>query len=208
MNTQDFKKQIGKYLGAEMRSLGFTGSGFDYRKESGDYILLVSLHGDRFGGGFWGEFGLHFKDLDSEFYKDPKKINVFNVWIRDRLRGRKNSPKRWNYMQTEEENKTQIDDFIQALTTQVIPLFQKLENGKEFFSDFPTGLFASTKVKIVSGFSCAMAPSYRIAYLGALFYEKRDPKKAKKFLKYVKSRISPEEFPEIRNDISRLEKVL
>lgn len=46
----EFKKLITKYLTPRLRELGFSGSGFNFRKQSGNYIHAIQIHGNKYGG--------------------------------------------------------------------------------------------------------------------------------------------------------------
>jgi hypothetical protein len=45
ITSAEFKKQVGKYFGQEMRKLGFKGTGFDYFQETNDFLFAITIGG-------------------------------------------------------------------------------------------------------------------------------------------------------------------
>jgi len=50
ISIPEFKRQVSKLFGAEMRKLGFKGTGFTYKKETQNFFIAVHLEGNRWGG--------------------------------------------------------------------------------------------------------------------------------------------------------------
>lgn len=80
MTTQEFKKQIGKYLGNKIRDLGFKGSGFNYIMDSEKFVFTLGLQANRYGGSFCVELGIHPKEITNNGFEDLdfKKLKVIS----------------------------------------------------------------------------------------------------------------------------------
>src|SRR5690349_9419246 len=77
--TAEFKKQIAKPFGKEMRLHGFKGTGLFYTKETEDFIFSVWISPGRWGGGCQPGFAIHPKAVVEEYNgpRDLKKLKDY-----------------------------------------------------------------------------------------------------------------------------------
>jgi hypothetical protein len=64
ITTAEFKKQVAKPFGQEMRRLGFKGTGFEYYQETDDFLFAVFIVPSRWGGSCSAGFAVHPKEVD------------------------------------------------------------------------------------------------------------------------------------------------
>ena len=67
ITTADFKKQIVKPFGQEMRRYNFKGTGFDYFQETEDFLIAVYISPGRWGGECYAGFAIHPKQIDKDY---------------------------------------------------------------------------------------------------------------------------------------------
>src|SRR6185312_414041 len=79
ITTVDFKKQIAKPFGHEMRLHGFKGIGLEYKQETDEYLFAIYIDPSRWGGSCSAGFAIHPKHVDKNSMGklDIKKISSY-----------------------------------------------------------------------------------------------------------------------------------
>lgn len=68
ITTADFKRQIAKPFGQEMRMHGYKGTRFEYLQETDNYFIAVNIDPSRWGGSCSAGFAVHPKQVDHDYY--------------------------------------------------------------------------------------------------------------------------------------------
>lgn len=187
IKVEDFKRQVGKPLGVEMRKLGFKGSGFIYKKEDEDFLYAVYLQGGRWGGKYCTVgFAVHPKQIKKhgdeklDLNKLPIHFYEFRMGTSKSARGQ-----RWDYSDHVTENLKLLDKIVSAIKSKVIPVI-KLYAQKPGLLD----TFGITEIKQFhrnytqkTGTSIATT-DIRFAWAIATIFESKNPAKAKRFAAY------------------------
>ena len=128
----EFKKYIAKYLSPKLRELGFKGSGFNYKKTSGNYIHTIQIFGNKYGGEGWVEVGVHLDFLPDSVHEpiDLKKINTIDCFARHSLH-LENGNQMVDYGIDEKEAEESIGLMYEMIFNQGMPYF-------DLFQDFPS----------------------------------------------------------------------
>ena len=189
MSTQEFRKQIGKYLGAKIREFGFKGSGFNYIMDSDGYVFTIGLQANRYGGSFCIELGIHPKEITSNGFEDLdfNKLKYYDCEFRTRLAKEGKGDKWWNYTDSESKNFEIIDDVILYMTKYAMPIINgfKKDSGlleRVRISDLKNRFIPIPDFK--SGLT-PMTTDIRLAWALAVAVEKTDPGKSLEFAKYA-----------------------
>ena len=189
MTTQEFRKQIGKYLGTKIREFGFKGSGFNYIMDSESFVFTIGLQANRYGGSFCVELGVHPKEITNNGFEDLdfNKLKYYNCEFRTRLAKEGKGDKWWNYTDSESKNLEIIDDVILYISKYAIPIINGFKND--------TGLLEKVKISDIKnrfipipdfkGGLTPMTTDIRLAWALAVIIEKSNPKKSLEFAKYA-----------------------
>ncbi|MCP4444672.1 MAG: DUF4304 domain-containing protein [Myxococcales bacterium] len=105
VTTAEFKKIVRQHLSPQLRELGFTGSGFDYRRTTqSHYVHTIQLFASKYGGECWVEAGIFIDAFPNESDHDimPRKVRVLDCQIRKNLY-LENGNSNIDYGRTEEE---------------------------------------------------------------------------------------------------------
>ncbi|MFY7669687.1 DUF4304 domain-containing protein [Tenacibaculum sp. MEBiC06402] len=199
MTTQEFRKQIGRYLGTKIREFGFKGSGFNYIMDSDNFVFTIGLQANRYGGSFCVELGIHPKEITNNGFEDLdfKKLKYYNCEFRTRLAKEGKGDRWWNYTDSESKNFEIIDDVILYISKYALPIINGLKSD--------TGLLERVKISDIKnrfipipdfkGGLTPMTTDIRLAWALAVIVEKSNPKKSLEFAKYgMKHDKSPSTF--------------
>jgi hypothetical protein len=135
MNAAEFKKLMKNYFAPVLRKHGFKGSGFNYRKITGDhYIYTVQVQSYKYGVGCWVELGVTIDFLpDTVGIKiNPSKVTPIDCEFRKRLDPTTNDGM-WLFGNTEDEANQSIQEMIIEFERNGMTYFEQ-------FVDFPSPL--------------------------------------------------------------------
>ncbi|MFT5820051.1 MAG: hypothetical protein ACI8ZM_001285 [Crocinitomix sp.] len=129
IKSSEFKKSITKYLTPKLRVLGFSGSGFNFNKISGNYVHTIQLNGSKYGGEGYIEIGVHLDFLPDSVQLpiDKKKIKSIDCFTRHSLL-LENGKQMVDYGANESETKESIELIHKMIIQDAIPYFN-LFNG-------------------------------------------------------------------------------
>lgn len=191
ITTSDFKKQVAKPFGQEMRNNGFKGTGFEYKQETDDYLIAVYISPSRWGGSCSAGFAIHPKiiDKDSEGKKDLTKLKTYQYEFRFGLtpyaRGEK-----WKFSEEEQTNLETLSVIIDTLKNKAFPVINQFKASPSILDQFDVtemDKFHENWVKR-TGVSVATA-DLRFAWAMTLIYEHKNLEKAKQFANWTVSEI-------------------
>ena len=186
ITTSDFKKQIGKTFGQEMRAFGFKGTGFEYFKETEEFLIAVYIDSGRWGGKCTAGFAIHPKviDKDSEGILNLQKLKIYQYVFKMPLtvyaRGES-----WNYSDIETENIQTVNKIITSIKKIAFPVIKQFTDTPNFLDlydisdldDFYNQWIKKTGVFISSS-------ELVFARVMTNYFEKKNIQKAKQFAKW------------------------
>lgn len=189
ITTAEFKKQIAKPFGQEMRLHGFKGTGFEYKQETEDYLIVVYIDPSRWGGSCSAGFAIHPKLIDKDYNgkKDLTKLKAYQYEFKFGLtpyaRGKK-----WEYADDEGTNivtLSKILDTIKDNAFSVIDKFKAIPNVLDEFEVSEMNNFHGNLTKRL-GVSIATT-DLRFAWAMTIIFENKNLEKAKQFAKWALS---------------------
>ena len=186
ITTSDFKKQIGKTFGQEMRAFGFKGTGFEYFKETEEFLIAVYIDSGRWGGKCTSGFAIHPKviDKDSGGILNLQKLKIYQYEFKMPLtvyaRGES-----WNYSDNETENIQTVNKIITSIKKIAFPVIKQFTDTPNFLDlydisdldDFYNQWIKKTGVFISSS-------ELVFARVMTNYFEKKNIQKAKQFAKW------------------------
>jgi hypothetical protein len=191
ITTADFKKQIAKPFGQEMRLYGFKGTGFEYVQNTDDYLFAVWIEPGRWGGSCSAGFAVHPKQIDKDYdgKRDLTKLKTYQYEFKFGLttyaRGKK-----WKYADDETANLATLAKIVDAIKRKAFPVIEKFKSTpgildqievdemNDFHANWTkrTGVFISTT-------------DLRFAWAMTIIFENKNPEKAKQFARWVLSKV-------------------
>lgn len=190
ISTPEFKRQVSKLFGAEMRKLGFKGTGFTYKKETQNFLIAVHLEGNRWGGSSCtAHFAIHPKSIgkNSGGSLDLKKLPThryeFKMGLWDYPRGES-----WEYSNVEEENLQVILEIVARIKAKAIPVIELYCATPGLLDTFEVSDMSDFHANYVrkTGTSIATTDG-RFAWAMAMIFEHTNLPKAKLFAEYCLS---------------------
>lgn len=207
INSAEFKKLIAKYFTPRLRSEGWNGSGFHFRKTSEDNcIFVLSFQPDKYGGECWVEIGMHLdflKNIDGQKY-DLKKITCPSIDIRRRISPDSSVNYTWKYRSSEQDNKLVINSIWETFNS----------DGKDFINQFKGFPHPFLDIKVddidkrddkyqINGIP--FPPDVRTAwYLSQVYLYTENNDKAKKFAEFGLSRINGQNGSALKKDLENI----
>ena len=187
MTTQEFRKQIGKYLGNQIRALGFKGSGFNYIMDSDNFVFTIGLQGEF--GSFCVELGIHPKEIKNNGFEDLdfKKLKYYKCEFRTRLAREGKGDNWWNFSDSESKNIKIIDEVILCTKKYALPIIDGLIKDSRLFERVRIADVKNRFIPIPD-FKSGLTPmttDIRLAWALAVVVEKTNPKKSLEFAKYA-----------------------
>ena len=209
ITTPEFKRQVSKLFGAEMRKVGFKGTGFTYKKETQSFLIAVHLEGNRWGGSSCtAHFAVHPKSIKRkvrgvlDFKKLPTSRYEFRMGVGDDY-----EREVYEYSNLEEENLQLIHKIVGRIKAKVIPVI-------ELFCATP-GLLDTFQVSDLPDFhdnymkktgTYISTTDGRFAWAMAMIFEHTNLPKAKLFAEYCLSCGAPDDTFFGNPDLKRISK--
>jgi Domain of unknown function (DUF4304) len=189
-STPEFKRQVSKLFGAEMRKLGFKGTGFTYNKETENFLVAVHLEGNRWGGSSCSAcFAVHPKSIrknsrgDLDLKKLPHHRYEFKMGLWDYARG-----EAWEYSNLEEENLQIIQEIVARIKAKAIPVIELYCATPGLLDTFEISDMADFHDNYVKKTGTSIATTdTRFAWAMAMIFEHTNLPKAKLFAEYCLS---------------------
>ena len=186
ITTADFKKQIGKTFGQEMRAFGFKGTGFEYFQETEEFLIAVYIDSGRWGKKCTAGFAIHPKVIDknSEGMLNLQKLKSYQYEFKMPLTSYARGES-WNYSDNETENIQIVNKIVTSIKKKAFPVIKKFTDTPNFLDlydirdleDFynkwtkKTGVFISSSELV-------------FAWVMTKYLEKKNIQKAKQFAEW------------------------
>lgn len=183
ITAAEFKKQIGKPFGIEMRQNGFKGTGFDYFQETEDYLIAVYISPSRWGENCSAGFAIHPKQVikNSIGKLDFGRLKIhqfeFKMGLARQAKGR-----HWDYSDSKEINLTTLSEIITAIRRIAFPVIEMFKFSPNILEQFDVSEmrdFHSNWTKRTGVFIATT--DTRFAWAMAVIFEHKNLLKAKQF---------------------------
>ena len=195
ITTADFKKQIAKRFGQEMRLCGFKGTGFEYFQESEDYLITVYIDPSRWRGSCSPGYAVHPKQVDHDYNGkiDFKKLKTYHYEFRMSLAKDPNGPS-WEYADDEKTNLGTLDEILAVIKRVAFPVIDQFKASPsilELFEVNELNKFHKNWAKRTGVFMATT--NERFAWAATLVLEKKNLTKAKEFAQWGLSQLQADE---------------
>jgi len=202
----EFKKQIAKSFGQEMRKLGFKGTGLQYFQETEDFLFAVYIELGRWGGHCTAGFAVHPKEIkkDSEGKLNLKKLKIYEYEFKMGL-SKHSKEQWWKYTDEEKINHQTLSEILQLIKTKTFPVFDLFRSKPNLLELFKVSdLKDFYKVcKKKAGITIDTTET-RFAWALAIYFERKNLSKAKQFAKYGLSDLEEDDTFFGRRDFKRI----
>ena len=190
ITTAEFKKQVAKTFGNEMRKFGFKGTGFDYFSETDDYLFAVWIE-SRWGGSCSSGLAIHPKlvDRDSEGKLNLKKLKIHQYEFKLSLSGQGRSD-RWKYSDEKEQNEKTIDEIKAYVTERALPVIELFNAKPNILDRFEVSELKNFHRNFTKKTGTYIATTeLRFAWALTVFFENKNILKARQFAEYGVSQL-------------------
>lgn len=190
ITTAEFKKQVAKTFGNEMRQLGFKGSGFDYFRETDDYLFAIWIE-SRWGSSCSTGLAIHPKQVDknSEGKLSLEKLKIHQYEFKLSLSGRGRSD-RWEYSDEREQNEKTIINIIAYIKERALPVIENFITKPTILDRFKVSELKNFHSNFTKKTGTSIATTeLRFAWAMTLVFENKDVLKARQFAQYGVSQL-------------------
>jgi hypothetical protein len=189
ITTSEFKKQIAKPFGQQMRLHGFKGTGFEYKQETEDYLIAVYIDPSRWGGSCSAGFSIHPKLIDKDYNgkKDLTKLKTYQYEFRFSLTSYARDEK-WQYGDDEKTNLITLSKILGTIKDKAFPVIEKFKSTPNVLDQFEVSemnKFHANWIKR-TGVSI-LTTDLRFAWAITIIFENKDLEKAKQFARWALS---------------------
>jgi hypothetical protein len=190
ITTAEFKKQVAKPFGQEMRRYGFKGNGFDYFQETDRYLIGVYITPGRWGGNCTAGFAIHPKQIveNSQGKIDFEKLKFHQYEFR---MGLTKNPRGewWDYADDETANLETLAKIIHSINGKAFPIIEQFKATPSILERFEVSEMDEfhENWEAKTGVSIATI-EVRFAWAIAVIFEHQDPTKAKEFAHWAVSK--------------------
>lgn len=192
ITTADFKKQIAKPFGREMRLHGFKGTGFEYVQETADYLIAITIDPSRWGGSCSAGIAVHPKQIKKDYDGkiNLKKLKVYQYEFRMALTNYARG-EWWEYSDDEADNLKTLNKILNSIKQNafaVIEQFKKSPNILDLFEVIEMNNFHKNWTE-KTGVAIATT-DLRFAWAMTLIFEEKNNSKAREFAKWGLSNLT------------------
>lgn len=204
--TKEFKRQIAKLLGVEMRKLGFKGTGLTYKKQDPNFLYLVLV-----APGTWGNYCtlhlyIHPKEIDKNGTGSLNLENLrwpdyeFRTQLYDTARG-----KRWELKDDEMDNLVTLQEIITDIRGRVLPIIQRFQKSPGPLDAFTVAEMENINKSCLRHMGTVILTTHiRLAWVLATVFELKNPEKAARFAEYGLAQLEPDDTFIGRPDFTRI----
>ena len=191
ITTAEFKKQIAKPFGNEMRKLGFKGTGLNYFQETDDFIFAVYIGSGRWGGSCHTGLVIHPKQVykNSVGLLNLKKLQLHQYEFRMNL-SEIPCGESWEYADDPETNLNTLNEIIGIIKSRAIPIIDSFKSGTGVLETFTVADLKEFHENYTKKTGSTIATSeFRFAWAMTLIFEHKNPSKARQFAKWALSHL-------------------
>ena len=194
ITTAEFKKQVAKTFGDEMRKLGFKGSGFNYFRETDNYLFAIWIE-SRWGNSCSTGLAIHPKQVgkNSEGKLNLAKLKIHQYEFKLSLSGQGRSD-RWEYSNENEQNKKTINEIITYIKMRALPVMELFASNPNVLDRFKVSELKNFQENFTNRTGVYIATTeIRFAWAMTLIFENKDREKARQFAEYGATQIDEDD---------------
>lgn len=194
ITTAEFKKQVAKTFGSAMREIGFKGSGFNYCKETDDYLFALWIE-SRWGGSCSTGLAIHPKQVvkNRQGKLNLKKLKIHLYEFKLSLSGYGRSD-RWKYSDEEVQNQKTISEIIVYIKDKALPVVDLFDAKPSILDRFKVSELKNFHKNFTKKTGTSIATTeVRFAWAISLIFENKEPTKAKQFAEYGLSQLGEDD---------------
>jgi Domain of unknown function (DUF4304) len=189
ITTADFKKQIAKPFGQEMRLHGFKGTGFEYLQDTDDYLIAICIDPSRWGSSCSAGFAIHPKQIDKDYNgkRDLTKLKTYQYEFKFSLT-RYASGEKWEYADDEATNLATLSKIIDTIKNKAFPVIDKFKSTPNIIDQFEVAEMNKFHANWTKKTGVSIATTdLRFAWAMTIILENKNLAKAKQFAKWALS---------------------
>ena len=189
ITTADFKKQIAKPFGQEMRRHGFKGTGLEYKQETDTYLIAVYIDPSRWGGSCSAGFAIHPKLIDKDYNgkKDLSKLKTFQYEFKFGLTPFERG-EHWEYADDEATNLVTLSKILDTIKDKALPVIDKFKATPSILDQFEVSEMNKFHDNLTRRLGVSIATTdLRFAWAMTIIFENKNIDKAKQFAKWALS---------------------
>lgn len=206
ITTPEFKKQIAKPFGAQMRKYGYKGTGLEYRRDIGDCLTSIYIEPSQWGGKCTVGFAIHPKAITKNYngQLNLEKLKIYDFEFKMSLT-ESSQELWWNYSDDEFTNLATLNDILVSIKRKCFPVIEQFLEKPNILDTFELSEMADFHENwtIKTGVSIAMTDS-QFAWAMILYCENKYPAKAKQFAKWLISLFDSNDYGWYSEDILRV----
>ena len=186
ITAADFKKQIAKPFGQEMRHFGFKGTGFEYFQDTDDFLFAVYIDPSRWGGSCSAGFAVHPKQVDKDYNgnKDLTKLKIYQYEFKMGLTEYPGGES-WNYTDDEASNLMVLSKIIQAIKDKAFPVIEQFKVRPNILEQFEVAEMDNFHANWTKRTGVSIATTdIRFAWAMTIIFENKNLDRAKQFAKW------------------------
>jgi Domain of unknown function (DUF4304) len=191
ITTAEFKKQIAKPFGQEMRRNGFKGTGLEYFQETKDYLIAVSITPGRWGGNCSAGFAIHPKQIDKNYYGklNLKKLKIYQYEFKMSLT-RYARGEWWDYSDDEFTNLETLAKIVMSIKKKAFPVIEKFKTTPTILEQFDVSEMDNFHSQWAKKAGVSIATTdLRFAWAMTVIFENKNLFKAKQFANWFTSKV-------------------
>lgn len=181
----EFKKQISVVLGPKMRTNGFKGSGFAYRKETDSFLYIIGIQASNWESKCCVELGIHPKKITKlgTYEFDFKKLKYYQCEFRARLSGESRNDQWWEYSDDPSKNIQTAEEIFDLIVLKFLPIIGLYTDDPNIFSRIDVSEFDEFRANFFPhlGRFAILTTEARFAWALTVMHENKDFQKAKDF---------------------------
>lgn len=188
ITTIEFKRQIGKSFGQEMRKYGFKGTGFEYFQDIHDFLVTVYISPGRWGASCFAGFAIHPKQIakNSSGKLNLTKLKIYQYEFKMSVENDGLHEPKWKYADNEKANLETLSDIITTITQKVFPVIDKFKTSPNLLEEFEVSEMDDFHTNWTRKTGTLIATSdVRFAWAITVVFEYKDLQKAKQFANWA-----------------------
>ncbi|HEY6504225.1 MAG TPA: DUF4304 domain-containing protein [Chitinophagaceae bacterium] len=178
-----------------MRTYGFKGTGFEYRQETADYLIVIYIAPSRWGGNCSAGFAVHPKQVDHDYDGkiDFRKLKTYQYEFNMSLAKDPNGPS-WDYANEEKTNLETLNKILATIKNVALPVIEQFKASPSILELFDMNEMSKFHKNWTKRTGVYIATtSERFAWAIALVLEKKNLAKAKQFANWCLSQSQNDE---------------
>jgi Domain of unknown function (DUF4304) len=186
ITTADFKKQIAKPFGHEMRQHNFKGTGLEYFQKTEDFLIAVSIDPSRWGGSCSAGFAVHPKQIDKDYDGriNLTKLKIYHYEFKMSLTNY-GSGEWWNYSDQKATNLETLLKIITSIKGKAFPVIEQFKTTPNILEKFDVSEMDNFHENWTKKTGVTIATTdIRFAWAMVVIFESKNLHKAKQFARW------------------------